>query len=407
MLKIMDPSARFEDGALITGDGHYLFHVVHSKTVSVLLDQPGPTIPLPHLFRKFRSSGGGDSSTELPLRGNVNPKLSMLRLILSPAPYATNCRLVVGHLQDNSVPVMHRTPVVTFEDYFSEPVKVPTTLMIAEDRDLTHAKPLSEDPAETFKFLALCKKVVINENKNTILEFDDFVNQTATPFSPTPFQSRPRKSILKTQQDADTPAELASALLHCQIFKAIGSKQPQLGNCPATAFNTITIMSRSQNSLDLFPRTGLKKHQQLFLKHVVLHRMGLESVLSEFITLYQGELTAVSEEEVSDFNDLVGEVKRKVEDIVFFLNSICVHKFAHTFSPGRIRASTKMSLEKFFLMFRPRDYDASLLFGSTIVDLICADESFNKLIKFCSTFMPINDAAKDTNLLKIYSLLTS
>lgn len=403
MLKIMDPASTFRNGYLQLSPSKIIFHVLHSKTASVMVGLPGPTVPLPHIFKLL---GDGKSETDLDLQGAGNPAIAMLRMLVSPTPYTLHSSLSIGYIQKNGIPIIHRTPVIRCKDQSSEPIRIASTLMICDNAEFANATPLSEEESEKIKFVSSCKAVVINENLNKVIEFDEFLNQSERAYFPS--SAQPGKPIIKAPAPTGgaDPAVPPDSVYHAQLFAAVGQGLPKIGECPATPFNTVMVMGKSQNTLNLLPKSKLSPLQHLFLKHVVLHRMGVENILPDFVSLYDSQVQAVDPIDVNLFEELISTLTMRAENAIFFLNSICDHKFDRPIGAGGTEA-TRTALEKYFVMFRPRDLENSLNFAATIVDLMGQGEDFHKLLNFTSRFMKVNDCATDSNVLKIYALLTS
>lgn len=403
MLKILYPSAVFSQGVMRAAPDKFIFHILHSKTASVLAGETGPSVPLPKLFQIF---GKTKQPADLDLRGPRNdPALTILRSLVSPAPYLPNARLSIGFVQQNGVPVIHRTPVVSYAGGASEPIKIATTLMVADNPELLNPKPLGEDAEDKIKFSSICKNVVINENLNMEIEFDEFLNQGDVRYIPS--TAAPGKSIIKQSNSTlDSIATHEDSIYHAQIFRAISNNPLTPGECPASPYNTILVMNNSQNSFEPLLKEKISVLQNLFLKHVVLKRMGLENVVDDFIALYDRHVQEADQKCVDRFEFLVQKLTTQAYDTIFFLNSIGDATFTLPIKESG-RESTRTAVQKYFLMFRPKDYNNAVNFSASVIDLLSRGEPFQKLVSFLARFMPINNTATDSNVLKLYALLTS
>lgn len=400
MIKIMDPTAVFVNGMVSMADGTRLFHIIHSKPLAILLGHGSSSIPIPLLFKQFPNP----LTNSIPLFCSRTPKLSMVRLLLSSHPYALNSRLEVGYVQSNGVLVIHRDPIVKYMDFDEETIKPSSTLMVCTKEDLSDATPLTGDLQGRMAHISIRKQVVIDETQNQSFEFsvDDAVSTQVPPL----ITHRP-VSILKKSAE-HLQKEHISNTKHTQLFQAIKNHHVEIGNCPASSYNTILVMSRSHNSLNIAPGdTSLTLKQKLFIKHVILHNMGLENAVSDFEAIYDPHLQPVSDDDVDNFRTMVSDIKCKVEDAVFALNSICNNKFKQHFSPGSCRPETLLLLEKYFLMFSPKDKTNSINFGAGIIELIFNGTEFKKLISFIKKYMEVQTTTPEDNMFKIYALLTN
>lgn len=399
----MYPTAAFTQGLMRAAPDKFIFHNLHSRTASILVGEPGPSVPMPKIFQRF---GNAKHHADLDLRGRrTDPAIAILRSLISPAPYLPNATLSIGFVQQNGVPVIHRTPIVRYAGGSSEPIKIPTTLMVADNSELLDARPLGEDAEYNIKFSTICKNVVINENLNVEIEFDDFINQGSARY--TPSSAAPGKSIIKHTPSAFDPSiSKEESTYHAQLFQAISSHQLIPGDCPASPYNTILVMNNSQNNFEPLLQENLSATQNLFLKHIVLKRMGLENVVADFIALYDRHVHEADLSTVEHFEQLVKKMTSKSYDAIFLLNSIGEAKFQLPIKEGG-RDSTRAAVQKYFLMFRPKDHNNAVNCSAAIIDLLSRGEPFQKLVNFLARFMPINNNAPDSNVLKIYALLTS
>lgn len=404
MLKIMYPTATFTQGLMRATPDKFIFHIIHSRTASLLVGESGPSVPMPKIFQRF---GTSKQHTDLDLRGSrSDPAIAILRSLLSPAPYLPNATLSIGFVQQNGVPVIHRSPVVNYAGGSSEPIKIPTTLMVADNAELLDAHPLGEDAEDYIKFSTICKNVIINENLNMEIEFDDFLNQGDVRYVPS--TATPGKSIIKhnAQSTFGPTFSKEDSIYHAQLFQAITNHSLVPGDCPASPYNTILVMNNSQNSFEPLQEEKISSIQNLFLKHIVLRRMGMENVIDDFVALFDCHVSEADQSAVNKFEYLAKKMTNKAYDAVFFLNSIGDAKFQLPIKESG-RESTRAAVQKYFLMFRPKDYANAVNFSATIIDLLSRGEPFQKLVHFLSLFMPINNTASDSNVLKIYALLTS
>nr|BEG23014.1 homolog of EHV2 ORF23 tegument protein UL88 [Macronycteris gammaherpesvirus 1] len=397
MLKLIDPTAIFSKGTVKLKNGSILFHVVHSKPLSILLNYDSSDVPVPLIFSLF----SGVYTNSIPLYCPQNPKLSMVRLLLSTHPYALKSNLQVGFKQSNGITVLYKTPVVNFMDFDEEPIKPMTTLMICTKEDMSDAIPLSNDMLEQITKQTSKKQVIIDETKNQLFLFDfskdlcvkkKHINTTQEP-----------KPIIKHVQQPEN-----DLMKYCQLFYTIANHNLVIGSCPAVSFNTILVMSRSHNSLNICPNdTTITPKQQLFLKHLILKQMGLENLMSDFNILYNGHLEPTTPNQMEKFHILVYDLKEKLENAVFLLNTICQHKFTRPISTARCSLSNLMLMEKYFLMFSPRDKGNAINFSAAIIDLVFKGVNFNKLLKFLQKYMVIQTTTAENNMFKIYALLTN
>lgn len=405
MLKIMQAGASAANGLVQLSPTQFLFHNIHSKTLAILAGLEGcNSVPLPLLFKKYFN----DSTTSMPLHHQQDPTISMIRLIVSPYPYSLRSTLLVGFTQPNGVLVVFRNPVITSADFENTHIKVPSTLMICSSPSMEDATPLSEEVSSKIIFTDKIKRVLIDETKNSCLEFDATVpisnkNKKATKSCES---KQSPKSILKWAVNNSLINRKSETYLHAQIFYAIFSHSLQIGQCPAVPFNTVFIMSRSQNSLCLVPEAKLSSLQNLFVKHVLLHRMGLENTICNFEALYNPHIQEINSEEEAAFDVIMDKVKTRTEDIIFCLNTISQNVFSRPVKYTSAPQQIKLAMEKYFLMFPPTDKENTINFSMGIVDIICKGTEFKTIIGFLSRYMEIQENAPEKNLIKFYALLT-
>lgn len=417
MLKVSDPGAHFINGLLKINDSKYIFHMVHSDSIAKLAESTDPIkTPVPLLFSKF-GIGSSPSDTTLPLFNPTNPHVSFLRLLISTRPHSPNSHLEVGFVKNNGVLILHKEPIIKISDQMNNcQLKVATTLMSATREDLSDASTLTNfNDADTMTFVSDYKQVRINENKNSITNFfeedppcltQSHVSQKTGNRSPVmASDGRKTTSILKHKVLDTGSVSAEDTKVQAKTFYALGRKKPVIGECPAVAFTTITIMAKSQNSLIFLPYEPLNEFQHLFLKHVLLKRLQLDNALEHFNEIYKHITEEVSTEELQQFECYVNRMRERVEDLVFILTSIVRHKF-NCRVKGKPKHNTRKALEKFFFIFHPADLDNAVTFASSIADLLCNGASFTKLITYMGTLMPIQHCESDT-LLKMYTLLTS
>lgn len=397
MFKIMDSTAIFRNGMVKLSDGTLLFHIIHSKQLSILLGHSSSSVPIPLLFKQFPNP----FTNSIPLFCGQTPKLSMVRLLLSTHPYALNSRLEVGYKQPNGIVVLNKIPVIKYIDFEDECIKAQTTLMVCTKEDMSDAFPLTDDLNGRMALSTVKKQVIIDESKNQCFEF--FINQkvsTKKLHTPTQIPIPIIKNLPKT--------DVMQSNKYAQMFYTIATHSLQIGDCPAASFNTILIMSRSQNSLNILPKdSSINSKQKLFLKHVILHQMGLENAISDFESLYEKFIKPISREQTEEFFHMVYDLKCKLEDTVFALNSICKNRFSQTFSQGSCKMETLLLMEKYFLMFTPLDKINAINFSAGIVELIFNGVDFKKLLSFLEQYMEIQTSTPEDNMFKMYALLTN
>lgn len=404
MLKIIQTGASVTNGLIQLTPTQFIFHNIHSKTLAILAGLEGSSsVPLPLIFKKYFEA----STTSMPLHHHQDPTISMIRIIISPHPYSLKSTLLVGFTQPNGVLVIFRNPVITSSDFKNTHIKVPSTLMICSSPSMEDASPLSEEASLKIIFTNKIKRVLIDETKNSFLEFDD-----STPIYPKPKITKDTelrqspKSILKWAVRNHDLNRRSEEYLHAQIFYAIFSHSLQIGQCPAIPFNTVFIMSRSQNSICLVPEAKLSSMQNLFVKHVLLHRMGLENTIYNFEALYNPHIQEINSEEEDAFNVIMNKVKTRTEDIIFCLNTISQNSFSRPVLHSNAPQKIKLAMEKYYLMFPPTDKDNAINFSIGIVDIICKGTDFKTIIGFLSKYMEIQENAPEKNLIKFYALLT-
>lgn len=372
----------------------YLFHVLHSATLANLLHLPGTRVPIPTLFQHY-----GVFQHSMPLHLPDSPNLSLLRLLLSPHPYALKSTLVVCMLHRGALTVF-RAPVITSAEFPEATIKLPSTLMMCSTEDMSDARPVSE--ADLKSLATPSKRVIINENKNNCVMFHP--DMKIKMRGPKPHQP-PTKSILKLSRSAVEELHRTTQHYHACLFYTISSHTPQPGRAPLGPFNTVMILSKSQNSINLLPNVRMCPIQRMFVKHVILQRMKLENSLAEFRALYDPHLVSIDSQARETFEAYVTQGQRALENIIFCLNSVCGACF-----PKRVLAAANAELllaaEKYFLMFPPRDKPNAIPFAASIVELICKGTSLSKVLRYMAKYMDIKECVPEDNLVKAYSLLT-
>ncbi|AJG42949.1 hypothetical protein KM481_gp19 [Harp seal herpesvirus] len=387
----------FTRGMIKLCDGRFLFHMLHSKPLAMLLSCTGSNVPIPLLFRENTQTLYANT---LPLYSSKNPKLSIIRLIISTYPYVLNSSLVVGYCQNNIL-IVHKSPVISCRDYVDAPIKISNTLMICSTQDMLDAKPVTHTHICQLTSIDKLKVVISEDCSNYCNHVSTFSSKGAMVLQ------KDIKPLLKItpeiniEEDEDT-----TDTEYAELFFAIKSTSLRLGQCPASSFNTIITMSKSQNNLNLFEKSTLTPIQTLFIKHVLLKKMGLENCITDFQNLYNPHLSTISESQLLEFKNLVVEAKGRVEDIMFALNSISQATFSKPVLQGT-DVKCVMLMEKYFWMFPPIDPMNSIHFAAAIVKIICQGVSFTKLTKFLSQYMILDKGSPNNNMLKIYALLTS
>ncbi|AAC95547.1 orf 23; similar to BTRF1 [Ateline gammaherpesvirus 3] len=242
------------------------------------------------------------------------------------------------------------------------------------------------------------KKVKINEENNMGVVFE---------------KSKPPSSIKRAELKTTLiPKPIIKKVVcglekYAAIFKTISKLPLMLGKCPSIPYHTITVMSRSQNSLILTPSMDINKIQHLLLKHSFLDYIGLKSSIAQFEALYGTCLEPITSKEIMSFQDLFFETKKRTEDIIFVLNTIGEHKFSHIVRPGATPQVFRDIVEKYFFLFPPKDKKNSINFAASIVEIICNGEPFSKVIQYVNAYMDIKEHTTINNLIKIYALLTT
>lgn len=398
MLKISSPRARFVSGAVLVSTNKYIYHVLHSKTLCMTLDHPGDSIPISVVFAKIDKLATSSCS----LHAKNNPGISLIRILLSSHPYIQSSSLSVGHQQANNIIILYQQPVVLTQDYGANPIKINSTVMVSNDyTSLDGAVPLADDLTfGEMVYASRVKSVSINENLNIHKEFDPDITLESSMIN----VAEAGKPIIKKSVFYNTDKKTSK--LHAQIYYAARHHAPEIGKCPVGPFNTILIMCKSHNTLQIVPSFKLNHIQRLFVKHVILFRMGLENCVEDFVQVFTN-LQNLQDSEVECFEHLVGVAKAQVEDIVFALNSISMHVFQKPVTNKKDHWAIKLALDKYFLMFPPKDKLNAINFGAGIIDIICSGITFEKLVKFLSKYLEIQETAKETNLLKMFALLST
>ncbi|AMA67380.1 tegument protein UL88 [Vespertilionid gammaherpesvirus 1] len=396
----MEEHAKFTNGMVQLADKSYIFHMIHSRPLAVILGISGNDVPSSVLFSTFSDT----ASNCLSLYSQSKPMLSMVRLILSVHPYALNSQLMVGFKQSNGVMVIHRDPVITSSDHKDTIIKVPTTVMSCSNRDMSDAKPLSVSMCGKLMFSASNKQVIIDESLNECFTFSSH-----KPVSKHKIKHKSTallKPILKKPLVHDSSH--VTSFKNAQIFFSLQDfSNLQIGTCPVVSFNTILVMARSQNSLVICTDDSINRYQMLFLKHVVLDSMCLESCMQHFMDIYENRVIPITAEQHLSFNNMVKSLKDKLEDATFALNSIEDAQFHQRVVANKCHPSNILLMEKYFLMFPPKDKKNSINFAAGILEIIFRGTSFNKVVTFLKNYMEIKDTTPENNMFKIYALLTS
>ncbi|UNP64591.1 hypothetical protein [Marmot herpesvirus 1] len=379
-----------QDGLVKVTADKYLFHVVSSRTLAALVHLPGVTVPIPRIFKKF---GSDSSKFHLPLNNQVSPSAPLLRIILSHHPYATDSRIVVGSKRGNTI-FIYRTPIIRGHGIPDSLIKLGSTLMVCSSPNMEDAVELS--PNDQFPGVVITDEVIkvdIQESNNTIRLFnkrdpicvDEVYTMVTTPH----------------HIDTDTKGWSQS-----ELFYSIGKGSPSLGKVPVTAFNTVMIMSNTQTP-NFFPLEKISPIQQLFLKHVLLQRLGLDNLLDVFPPLYGKKLEKINPEQNKSFEEMIGLLKSRVEDIIFCINSIRIHAFTRPVVQGTEDPSFTQTIKKFFHMFPPISEKEAVNFASSIMYLICKGNNLHKVLEYMRKHMPITESTPHDNMIKMYILLTA
>ncbi|AGY30706.1 ORF23 [Retroperitoneal fibromatosis-associated herpesvirus] len=407
-LSIPDARARLDGGAVILSTGEHIFHVLNSPAAAAMVGLAGQEVPVPMLFHKFNRRSGGSLSLYAPNR----PELSLLRIMLSPHPYALNSHLCVGKTDASAGVTLYATPVVCSSDFEETPVLPKCRIVISKSDTYADFKEVHLKPAAPkIRTDAQGRRLCIDEKANTVRTFDPNLPANSlcvTPGHPNTSASQMPghpKSILK-YATADEPAARVITEEMVRIFFAAGQRRPQLGHCPVGAFNTVTIMERANNSIIYLPHLKLTRIQHLYIKHTLLHTLGLENVLPCFESIYGTDAAPVQPHQIEYFKEMVGRVKRRVEDAVFCLNSIEDYNFPEPITTAPLCSpSLQKAMEKYFLMCTPKDRKSAACLGAGIIELICNGTPLFEVLGMLSRHMPIRKECTGS-LLKIYSLLT-
>ncbi|AAM22123.1 unknown [Suid gammaherpesvirus 3] len=394
VLKISNPAAKFINGAVEISE-KVIFHVIHSKTLCMILGQPGESLPISVLFSCIDKA----AKNECVLHQKNNPSISLVRILLSPHPYISGSKLCVGFQQANNIIIFYKQPMILTDVFAPGPVKLNTTIMINSSLQLDGAKPLSDFTDYDLIFFENVKKVKIDESHNQFKEFD--------PEEALILHNRKIVSICKPimkKRSPPYPVNPDKARLHAQVFYA-ACHMPSIGKSPIGPFNSIMIMFRSHNTLRIIPNISINDIQRLFIKHVLLYRMGLENCVEDFVQVFQ-QLEDVTETQYDFFEHVIESSKSQVEDIVFSLNCISKHKFQARVVLKKDCSAIKLALEKYFLMFPAVDKENAINFSSSIIDIICRGISFERLVRFLEKYLTIQEVARETNLIKIFALLS-
>lgn len=399
MLKVaaMESEAQVMGGLIKVGPKKYLFHTLHSNTLANLLHLPGPDVPVPKLFQHY-----GAFQHSMPLHQPDTPSLSLLRLLVSPHPYILRSTLVVCTFQPGVLTIF-REPMITSADFPEAAIKLPCTLMMCSNQTMSDAAPATEMDLKALTIPG--KKVIIDESQNACMVFEAQKKIKKKKSPRVDLCAQPGKPILKMSPSAIEAVKMTAKHYNACLFVAIRKNCPQLGSVPVTAFNTIMILSKSQNSLNFLPEVTMSPIQRMFLKHVMLSNMGMENSLLEFKALYDMYVEPITPYEEKDFEDLLCQSQSVLENIIFCLNSICCASF-----PKKVAAVAHpkilLAAEKYFLMFPPRDKPNAIPFAASIIEIICKGTSLSKVLSYMAQYMVIKECTPDDNLIKAYSLLT-
>ncbi|UNP64499.1 hypothetical protein [Saguinine gammaherpesvirus 1] len=381
--------SNIQDGLISVAADKYLFHMVHSRTLASLVHSSGTTIPLPVIFKQF---GTGSSRFHLPLNNQASPTAPLLRIILSHHPYATDSRVVIGSKRGSKI-FIYMTPIIRGHGIPDTQIKIQANLMICSSPNMEDAVPITSN--DQFPGIIITDEIIkvdIQESNNTVRLFNrrDPVCVDTTC-----------KLVSNPNTESTT-----NNFFHSELFYSIGKGIPSLGKVPVTAFNTVMIMSKNQTS-NFFPLENINPIQQLFLKHALLQRLGLDNILSAFPPLYKNKIVRTTSEQNKRFEELLDLLKTRIEDTIFCLNSIRVHAFTRPVVPGPEDPSFTQTIKKFFHMFPPVSEKEAVRFASSIMYLICKGNSLCKVLEYMKKYMPITEATPNDNLLKMYILLTA
>lgn len=394
----MDARTCIKAGFVHLGNQKLLFHSIKSTTLANLLQIPGDLVPIPLLFQKY-----GPDQEHLPLYKPNTPSLSIVRLVLSVHPYALNSSLIIGCQHLNGQVTVFTTPMIAYADFTETPIKVESVLMLCSDDSMCDAVEIT--PEELTKLEKTKKKrVAIQETLNKVKMFEPKKALKKTKKGAVSSLS-PAKPILVMSPQSVQHVQETESHYFARLYYTMVAQVLKVGACSMSAFNTIIITAQSQNTVNLLPEEQMNNIQRLFVKHVILHRMGLENSLFEFKELYTPMLLDIPQKDVEKFEDIVSASKQVAEDIIFCLNSICEATF-----PKKVEGTTaqnmQTAMEKYFLMFAPNDRENAIPFAASIVEIICKGTPLCKVVKYLEKYMEIKECIPKDNLIKTYALLT-
>lgn len=406
MFKVLDDSARFKNGALILSDGKVIFHQIESPSLAAVFQINNQFVNIQTVFSECDTL----SENKIPLSNVHDTNASLSRLILARNPYMDNAELYTGLIKRNGIAIYFLEPVIKSSTYPASPIKAPTTVMICDSfDDVSNAKPLNFETCEKLVPVSELKEVTVNEKFNTTKTITDDVTVPVTVMS---FLNMcPIRPILKLPKTMSSIADHMEMILnniphYVSIFYSLANFVPQIGQFPAISYNNVCITNNSHNSLWLITNKDLNAIQQLYIKQCVLHQHSLENILSDFDVLYENAKQPVNELQIRQFREYLSEATKKIEDVIFCLNSISDKDQLPPVSPKVATHKIATALEKYFIMFPPKtSFLTAVNFSTPIVDLICRGENFNKVIGFLRKLIKINYKTQPNNLIKLYYLL--
>nr|QRE02506.1 Tegument protein [Otarine gammaherpesvirus 4] len=486
MLRVCADGARFEHGMLRLSENEFVFHMLHSKTLAAVMGVPGSSTPVPTLFANLAP----DADTTTSLYVNGNPMASLIRIVLSPYPYALESKLVVGFVRHNGVLMLYRTPVVETNEHKTSETRVPCSLMLSRHADLSGAEPLPFDADGRLEHVDHMKCVRIDEKHNTQREFykndppifasvictyepyvhtidrvyitkkadstvvpanksmlDDTIETcNAATANNSPYTNKEKTADLAlatNTADVEHNAELTATQtpnlptirsilrqvqkhnwlpisetinddvrnVQAHTFYAIASTGPRFTHCSSQALNTITVLGRSHNSVQLLAAEELTPTQRVYIKHVLLQRLGFENSIEDFYAVYRNTNMDIQQNEttqhkVDTFERLLRMAYTQVKDAIYCLNSVAANHFTQPICDDGQREQLRLAMEKYFLMFPPIDRKNATVFGAAVVSHVCHGARFERILSFMSQYMKVYEKQSDTDVVKMYALLT-
>ncbi|QDQ69231.1 UL88 [Colobine gammaherpesvirus 1] len=203
--RIPDAMARLEGGAMLLSTGERIFHVLSCPGAASMVGLLGRDVPVPLLFQKF----GSHLNDRLPLYERNRPELSLLRILLSPHPYALSCYLCIGAVDPACGTALLTRPVVRSMDFRDAPVLPDSKLVSCESPNYTDFQPVTLPLVmERIPTDASQRRLYFDEEANMVCTFDPNLPTSALGLwvrlntteetDNLPKQARSPKSILKS-----------------------------------------------------------------------------------------------------------------------------------------------------------------------------------------------------------------